>query len=480
MATNAAFLRYASPNEMRTIAREDVGYYHAVVIGAVYDFTEEIDVKSPSTYFHALRRCIEEHPFFCVTVGDRNTDKAYYEHVSSINVEQHISIVQDPEIGTDSLKAIGRSVKSELDRPFVSGIPPWRIVVLPLSSTQCHVAFSFSHGIGDGIAGVAFHKTFLEGLRETPSTIPSSTISPPRKPLPEPFDTPERLSISWSFLLAPFLAQYIPYFLVKMLGLRVSASYVNEGTWTAGPIFFDAKTNEDKLKIRQIGGSQVKKVVQLARTHDARLTGVMHQLIARALSKAVKDNNVTNFVGQTAINMRNSIGMSNNVATEAVSGCYTLHNRSEVTGPFSEQEWASAREATKEFATAAVKLDDNPIGLLRYVSSIREWTLGKIGKKRDSSYEFSNVGVFDGDAGSSTVGKDKIKVTKMTFAQPGQVGGCPISFNVASVKGGDLVYTVTWQSGALGLGGDDSDEAMENRVVEEICDDIKQGFDDIA
>jgi hypothetical protein len=462
---------------MRTIAREDVGYYHAVVIGAVYDFTDEVNVKSPSTYFHALRRCIEEHPFFCVTVGDRNTDKAYYEYVSSINVEEHISIVQDPEVETDSLEAIGRSMKPELDRPFVAGIPPWRIVVLPLSPTQCHVAFSFSHTIGDGIAGVAFHKTFLEGLRETPETIPSSTIVPPKKPLPEPFDTPERLSISWSFLLAPFLAQFMPYVLVKMLGLRVSASYVNEGTWTATPIFFDAKTHHNKLKIRHIEASKVERVAQLARTRDARLTGVMQQVITRALSKAVKDNNVTNFVGQTAVNMRRSIGMSNDVATEAVSGCYTLHARSEATGPLTEQEWVSASEATKEFAIASTKLDDNPIGLLRYVSSIREWTLGKIGKKRDSSYEFSNVGVFDGDASSNTVGKDQVKVTKMTFAQPSHVGGCPISFNVASVKGGDLVYTVTWQPGALGLG---DDEAMEEKVVEEICDNFKQGFNDIA
>ncbi|KAI1061740.1 hypothetical protein LB507_010625 [Fusarium sp. FIESC RH6] len=473
MESKREFLRYASPNEMRTIAREDVGYYDAVVIGGVYNFNNEVNIKSPSTYFHALRHCIEEHPFFCVTVGDRNTDKAYYERVPAINVEEHISIVQDGEATTDSLEAIGRSMRPELDRPFVAGIPPWRIVVLPLGPSQCHVAFSFSHTIGDGIAGVAFHKTFLEGLRKTPTSIPSSTITPPKKPLPEPFDTPERLPISWSFLLAPFVAQYMPYFLVQLLGLRVSASYVNEGTWTATPIFYDAKTHCNKLKIRQIEAQQVEKVAQLARTHDAKLTGVMHQLVARALSKAVKDNNVTNFVAQTAINMRRSIGWSNDVVTECVSGCYTLHQRSSATGPLTEQEWTSAREATKEFAISSTKLDDMPIGLLRYASSIREWTLGKIGKRRDSSYEFSNVGVFDGDA----LGKDQVKVTKMTFAQPGHVGGCPISFNVASVKGGDLVYTVTWQPGALGLG---DDEAMEEKIVEEICDNVKRGFNDVA
>jgi hypothetical protein len=457
---------------MRTVAREDVGYYHAVVIGAVYSFPEGVDVKSPATYFHALRRCIEEHPFFCVIVGDRHTDKAYYERVTSINVEEHISIVEDSSVQSDSLKAIGRSMESELDRPFVAGIPPWRIVVLPLSSSQCHVAFSYSHTIGDGIAGVAFHKTFLSGLREPPATVPSSTISPPAKPFPEVFDTDERLSISWSFLLAPFLAEYMPYFLVKMLGLRVSASYVDEGTWTATPMFFNPETHRNKLKICRIGASQVNKVVQVARTHDARLTGVMHQIIVRALSKAIADNNVTNFVPQTAINMRKSIGMSNDVAHDVVSGCYTVHPRSAATGPLTEEEWASASEATKQFAITATKLEDAAIGLLRYVPSMRKWTLGKIGKKRDSSYECSNVGVFDGSLKADAPAKEQVEVTKLTFAQPSHVGGCPICFNIASVKGGDLVFTVTWQPGALGLG----DEAAEEKMVEEICDNVQHGF----
>ncbi|KAM0561238.1 hypothetical protein ACHAPJ_003116 [Fusarium lateritium] len=477
MYPKAEFLRYASPNEMRTVAREDVGFYHAVVIGAVYNFTEEVDIKSPQTYVHALRRCIEEHPFFCVTVGDRNTDKAYFERVPSINVEDHIIIVEDPAVETNSLDAIGNSMRSELDHSLVSaGIPPWRIVVLPLSPSQCHVTFAYSHTIGDGIAGVAFHKTFLAGLREAPATTPSVVIAPPAKPLPEPFDTSERLSISWSFLLAPVIANFVPYWIVRLFGLRVSASHVNEGTWTATPMFFDTETYKNKLKIRQIDASQVNKAIQLARAHDARLSGVMHQIIVRALSKAISDDKITNFVGQTAINMRKSIGMSNDVATDAASGAYTVHMRSAATGPLTEQEWTSASEASKEFAETSIKLQDNAIGLLRYVSSIRKWTLGKIGKKRDTSYEFSNVGTFDGNVREDAPEKEQVEVTKLTFAQPGHVGGCAIAFNVSSVKGGDLVYTVTWQSGALGLG----DEAEEEKAVEEICDNIQQGFNDLA
>ncbi|KAF5025957.1 hypothetical protein F66182_1992 [Fusarium sp. NRRL 66182] len=474
MEPKAEFLRYASPNEMRTVAREAVGYYHAIVIGAVYNFTDEVDVKSRQTYIYPLIRCIEEHPFFCVVVGDGDTDKAYYQRVSSIDVEQHMTIVEDPAIEADPLDAIGRLMKQELDRPFVAGVPPWRIVVLPLSPSQCHVAFAFSHTIGDGIAGVIFHKTFLAGLKDHPTATPSSIVIPPSKSLPEPFDTPERLSISWSFLLAPFVANYIPYFLVKLFGMRVSASCVNEGTWTATPMFFDAETHHTKLKIRHIPAAQVNKAIQLARTHDARLTGVVHQLIARALSKVIPDEKVTNFVGQTAINMRRSIGMSSDVATDAASGCYTIHHRSAATGPLTEKEWAAAREATREFALASAKLDDQPIGLLRYVPSIRKWTLGKMGKNRDSSYECSNVGAFDGNTGA----RESVEVTKLTFAQPSHVGSCPICFNLSSVKGGDLVYTVTWQPGALGLGGDDDDDG-EDKIVEEICSSIQQGFEEL-
>ncbi|KAF4981259.1 hypothetical protein FZEAL_2885 [Fusarium zealandicum] len=476
MADKAEFLRFASPNEMRTIAREDAGYYHAVIIGAVYEL-RDLDIKSRSSYFHPLRRCIETHPFFSVTVGDKDTDKAFYQRVASVNLEDHISIIDDPAVSTDPLGAIGKSLEPELDLPFLAGIPPWRIVVLPLQPSQCFIAFSFSHMIGDGPTGVAFHKTFLAGCRETPESKPSSVITPPANPLSAPFDTPERLPISWSFLLAPFIANFIPHFIVKLLGLRVSGSSVDEGTWTGAPMFFDPETYQNKLRIREVEAPLLENAVQASRDHDAKLTGTIHNLIARALSKAIPAPNITNFVSQTAINMRRSIGISNDVTGNFASGCYVAYPRSNATGPLTEEEWASASSSTKEFATSAHKLEDQAIGLLRYLPSIRKWTLTKLGKQRDSSFDMSNVGSFDASEGASTADQEQARITKMVFSQPGQVISCPIAFNFVAVKGGSLVYTVTWQPGALGLG---VSEEEEEKVVEEVCSTLQQGFKDLA
>ncbi|KAM5354254.1 hypothetical protein ACJ41O_000904 [Fusarium nematophilum] len=462
------------PNEMRTIAREDAGYYHAVVIGAVYEFGDGFDVRSPRSYFHPLRRCVEKHPFFSVTVGDRDKDKAFYQRVSSINLEDHISIVDDPTVGQDPLGAIVKSLVPELDVPLPAGVAPWRIAVLPLQPSQAFIAFSFSHMIGDGPTGLAFHRTFLAACRETPSVEVSPVITPPENPLPAPFDTPERLPISWSFLLAPFISLFIPNFIVKLLGLRVGAASVDEGTYTGAPIFFDAEKYRNKVKIQEIEAPLLENALKVSRQHDAKLTGTIQKLIARALSQAIPDPKVTNFVSQTAVNMRKSIGLPEDLTGIFVSGCYITHPRvDKFTGPLSPEEWASASSSTQVFAETASTLQDQAIGLLRYLPSIQKWTLSKIGKQRDSSFEMSNVGSFD--AGADDEGQARI--TKMVFAQPGHVVGSPIAFNFVGVKGGNLVYTVTWQPGALGLG---VGEEEEERVMEGICETVQQGFRDLA
>lgn len=411
-----------------------------------------------------MEYCVQEHPWLCVVVGDQDTDKAFYERVSAIDLKDHVSIVQvDEEDTKSSIKGV---LASELDKPFTAGIPPWRIVVLPLGSSQCFIAYSFSHTIGDGPSGASFHKSFLKACQSLPSNPSSSLVETSRKPLPDPFDTPKRLPISWSFLLTPLIAHVTPNFAAKLFGLRVSASAVDEGTWTATPIFYDPATFRSKVEIQEIESSLLDNAIKVSRKHDAKLTGLLQQFVARALSKVVTDASVTNFVTQTAINMRRSVGTPSDEMGEFASGCYVAHPRANSHGPMSEHDWQAAREATRKFAESATTLQDQAIGLLRYVPSIRKWTVGKIGQKRDCSIEMSNVGVLDtGDEGPA-------KILSAVFAQPGHVTGPPISFNFVSVKGGNLVYTVTWQAGALGV-----PEEHEDGLVEKLCSSLKHDFE---
>ncbi|KAK9365604.1 hypothetical protein V1509DRAFT_632515 [Lipomyces kononenkoae] len=472
MASQGQFMRFASPNEQRTISREDLGFYHAVIVGAVYELGDAVDVQSPNSFFYPLQRCVEEHPYLSVTVCDTHADKSFYQRVPNINLEEHITIADSPTVG-DNLTGIEEVIASNLDKPFHRDIPLWRVVVLPLQG-RCFIAFAFSHAIGDGLIGPAFHRTFLNACR-SPSEPPRSAtalIKTPIRPLPAPFDTPERLPISWKFLLAPLFVLILPSFIAKVLGVRASASPADATTWTASAAAFDLKTHHTKLVVREIEAPLLEKALRVVRIHDATLTGLFHQIIARALSKAIPSPNFTNFVSITAINMRRSIGVSNDEMGDFVSGCYLVHPRTDPSPQFTGENWAAASSASHRLSETASTLQDQAIGLLRYLPSIRKWMLGKLGKKRDSSYEVSNIGSFDAQGVSSTDGEVQAKITKIVFAQPGHVDSSPLAFNLASTKGDSLMYTVTWPAGALGF-----EEADEKQFVDGICSSIRKDLE---
>jgi hypothetical protein len=322
------------------------------------------------------------------------------------------------------------------------------------------------------MVGVAFHRTFLDAWRQSSGVENASfLVTPPSRTLPAPFDTPERLPISWSFLLGPLIAVYLPKFLGKMLGLRAAASTVDAGTWTGSPIFFDPDAVEkSRVQLLEIEAPLVQNALQVSRDHGTKLTGTVHQMIIRALSTAIPNSDITNFVSGTPVDMRASIGTPALTWGLFVSAYYEVHPRSSsANSAFSDEMWAAASSMTKEIAACAATLQDQAIGLLRYVPGIRKWTLSKIGQQRDSSYELSNLLAFDNLDCSE---EQRYRISKMVFTQPGNVPSAPLVFNIISVKGGSLMCTVSWQAGALGV-----PLGEERSFVDGICSSIGADFD---
>ncbi|KAL6234644.1 hypothetical protein BDW75DRAFT_211919 [Aspergillus navahoensis] len=480
------FMRLASPNERRTISREDLGFYNALVIAGVYEVTDkEIDVKASESYVPPLRHCVREHPYLSVVVQDKHTEKPFYQRVSSLDLNHHISVIHTKDVSLETEnESIEEFLLPILDRPWPADIPPWRIVVLPLppqpekQTTRVFIAFSFSHTLGDGMVGHAFHRTFLEALQRPLSEERASLIRPSAQQLPAPFDTPSRLPISWKFLLSPLLAVYLPKFLSELLGLRAAVTAVNAGTWTGSPMFFDPSTpNSSRIRLLEIEAPLVQNALRASRAHGSKLTGLIHQMIVRALSKVLRDEGVTNFVSGTAVDMRASVGIPRCAWGLYVSGHYEVHPRpchppeKESPSPFSNEAWSAARSITENLASCATRLQDQAIGLLRYAPSIRNWTAGKVGQRRDSSYEVSNLLAFDGAPEEGA----KCKITKMVFATPANVVSGPLVFNIISVKGGNLVVAVNWQVGALGMAVEE-----EREFVDAVCESIRVDFESLS
>lgn len=416
-----------------------------------------------------------------MVVKDKHTETPAFEAVSNIDLHDHLLITQRHGATHEKeLELFENVLPPILDRPWPADIPPWRVIVVPLESLpgsaakRCLVVFSFSHTLGDGMSAMGFHRTFLYGWRNSAKTDHKGSflMTPPNQALSEPFDTPGRLPISWSFLLAPLVAVYLPAFITDLLGLRPTASPVNDGTWTGSPIFFKpAPAPPSRLRILEIDAQLVQTALQVSRNHNTKLTATMHQFIIRALSKAIPSPSATNFVSGTAVDMRKSIGIPSEEWGLFVNAHYETHPRSvDITGrTLSDGMWAAASSLTEKLAECGTRLQDQAVGLLRYAPSIRNWTLGKIGKHRDCSYELSNLLAFS-DCLSDT--RPTIKIEKMLFTRPANPISAPLEFNIVSVKGGSLVWIVSWQEGALGV-----PPGKEMQLVDGVLSSVRADFE---
>lgn len=354
---------------------------------------------------------------------------------------------------------------------FPSAIPAWRLVVLPFSQQRCFIAFTYSHALGDGLSGIAFHTTLLTAFQEHCLT-QDLTCTPTLKQLHPPFDTSQNLPISWGFLLSPLLGAYLPTSLASLLGLQAAANSITPGTWVATPTFYDPERYRTGVELLSVDATTLGQALNICRIHGAKLTSVLHQLIIGALSGTLPGpNNVTDFAARTAINMRAPVGRPGDEMGNYSSGHFQVYPFKLSAKPSNHGiDWTLAKSDTAKLAVAANKLQDQPVGLLRYLRDIRSWTISQIGQRRDCSYELSNLTGF-----RPSGPLQRCSITEMIFCQPADVNGAPLTFNVVSVVGGPLSIAVSWQIGALDL----ASNRDEKDFVSDVCQRIRRGFDEL-
>jgi len=422
------------------------------VLGAVYEFTDSgFDVKSAHSFVRPLKCTIEKHAYMGVVLKGKDTESPVWERVPRIKLENHITIL-DEASDDDEVVSIEKILPNVVDTRLSGPSPPWKIFVLPLlpknGRPRAFIAFAMSHSIGDGGAGLIFHQTFLAALQQSGDADNNFNFAVPDRELPEPFDTSERLPISSEFMKSV-----------------MSSSVVGAGTWTGARIFLGEGGLHTKIRMLEVEPQQVEAALHASRAHGTKLTPVIHQLIIRALSKAVMDENVKDFASMTAIDLRGASGVGLEWGIY-ISGCSASHSRVNSSDSISDYQWQSARTLSKRLGEVASTLDDQVIGMLRFVPSQKESMTSKIGSKRDGSYALSNMLAVDGGKAG-----DSVRITKMVVASSAAVPSAPLSFCLISVKGGSLVCTLNWQPGALGVPLEEEDS-----FVDCICSSLKADF----
>lgn len=463
------------------------------------DKDSAFDTHSIASYIPALKWCIKSHSFLSATIQGLNGESPVFTRPAKLDLRNHIQII-DPESSiykstNDEVELLKKVVLETHDQQWEDAerSPPWKIVVLPLpdqaDSTQkrVYIIYAYSHTHGDAKSALAFHRSFLQGLQtQTGDHDQSQSLiyEPPSSPLPLPLEQACTLKISWSYLLAPAIAQYMPNIVCRLLRIQAGGNQLSiDQVYTGEITRYDKDNFRTASQILVVKQDLLAKVLAVCRSQSSKLTGLLNRLTVHALSDILPPGTANGFLGQIVVDLRSHIPAYADGMTMGnfVSAVYDTSSRTtpNPNSKYDETFWDAVRGTTTRLAAAANTLNDQPIGLLKYLSNFRAWFLGQLGKKRDSSYEISNIGVFDPTLLTNTndmaTASQPWSIERTVFSQPANVLASPLNFQVVTMKGGDMVITLNWQVGVTGVPDEDAFAKAVLRHVNKGLEEIASG-----
>lgn len=485
-------LNYPGTNEKRCIVRQAHDFYRTLVVGGIYscsNISSSEDVKN--AFVGALIHCVSAHSILSATISGEETEAPAFVRPATLNLNDHIEIVDKSQLAnTDSDSSETECIKLVLqkthDTRFVpcDKVPSWKIVVFRLTSERFLILFAYYHSHGDGKSGLAFHRSFLEGLRfASDRGYPrdaKTEIKSPDKPLLPTMEDAGKLTISWSYLLSPVISIYLPKFITQTLNMRASVTPESPDQWRGHKTCYDPASFRTGVEILSVDNEKMRKVLDRCRNRSTKFTGLLHQFIIRALSENVPaDAPAGSFVSQTAVDLRRHLeGITDNDMALCPTAYYELFSRNpgpemwnDWTASGSESTvWAAARATTEGLVQRVETLHDQPVGLLKYLDNFHSWTTNQIGSPRGSSYELSNLLSFNPSSSSE---KGSWEFEEIVFSQPANAVGSALSFNVVTRKGAAMTLILTWQLGVLDV---EDEEAFAARI----CGSIGASIDELA
>ncbi|KAJ6495268.1 alcohol acetyltransferase [Mycena sanguinolenta] len=424
------FLRPAGLLESWHIARNFLGLDSCVLVSARY-YCADKPALSKEHLFFALRKVVEKHPILSVMVQNEDSKPSF------IKLEK-IELPLVVQFSDDDLEAaIQRQLSTRFDT--VAELPLWRVAVLPDNT----VIFAYHHGIGDGLSGVAFHRSLLAVLQDVGEASPLIAVPDSLSLLP-PIEAVTSLWPSLFKIISEVFSLFIP------------ASWKrNYYAWNANPV---SKTPQftPHAKLLTFSSQEMAAFAKICRSHSATVTSAFYVLAAATLSRFVPSHSPQyKTLGATvAISLRGVAGASEDAICDYVSG----HGSYPPINP--AFQWpAAARYATElqQQKTAARER----LGMIYLISNnIAGFMKGMLGDKRGATFELSNAGRV-----TSADDTGPWRIERMVFAQSDLVIGAALKINVIGDPTGAVNVALTW-----------GEEAIEEEIVDSFAIQFQEGL----
>jgi len=403
--------------------------------------------------FPALASVIARHASLCCTIVNEATEDPLFVRLESIILKDIVTFISlhDEDSLRQHLEQLHDQSWTHLEQRL-----PWKLVVFQHPTTEDNVidiAFVFHHAIVDGLSAAAFHNSLLQAFQAFTSEQNEVTkifevvqTSQNLKLLAAVEDLVQ-LPISWGFLAGQVLREFGPGLLYRSQGTLWSGA-------SCAPL--EKLPYSPRIRIVAIPAPKVDAMLKAARAKKATVTSLVTGILVVALVDLIPE--AERFLGATPYSMRGWTGTSDDEIVNQVSVLDTVYDQALLdtvrASPMDStaRVWEVAHRFQNDLRAELHRCPkDVSVGLLPYISNYREMFLKKINRPREATFEVSNLGLFNPDKKEDELGSEvsPCSIESMLFTQGPNVVGPAINVNCATVRGGPLNISITWQDGVV-------------------------------
>ncbi|KAH7026611.1 uncharacterized protein B0I36DRAFT_160658 [Microdochium trichocladiopsis] len=505
MASSSHIVRPVGTTALWNTARHSLGLYRCVINTSRY-----IIPHPPSTSLelqmavqNALAIVVKKHGILRVGIVGEHSKMPSFVHIPRLELDHMIQWVENnisPEGDEESPTSINhllRLLERQHDQLWqqLDIQPGWKLLVqenrrknVPVS---LDISLCFHHAYMDGKSSYIFHQDLLEALNELPA--PQEAVArfpvvlefPSAPVLPEVAET-----------LIPFKTSF--WFIIRTVWEEIIRDALCP-TWVRGAPPPDTipwtgslmKPDNHKAHLRYVRISEdgLKTILSACRERRVTLTALLYALVAASLSAHLPAAEAPCFTGSCPISLSRYAKPPFDPQTTLhclVTSCaHTLEPRliaalrRSMRRPASDGEdadgimWEISSAFSQVLRDKVAQLpQDDIVALTSWIPDWHQFFTAKFGKKRDDTFEISNLGSMGAEAAGhsggggrtgATLGDDRGRwyIDRAIFSQGAMPVGSAFALNVAGIEGQGVTITVNWQEAAVEAG-------LMDKVVEDL------------
>jgi hypothetical protein len=396
--------------------------------------------------FYALSKLIPKHPILSAIPVALQTPNPYFVRLPEIVLDKAVTFVEEDASSSSSdwQEVLDKVLEQQHNQPFESqpteAVPFWRICVIESKNAPevFALVFMFHHSLMDTKSALSLHKEIEGYMAQYTKGDRINIVHSSSEALIPPLEELYALPVSQEFI-------------------RSQETY-NEpppGRWTGAPQFIPVTTRFSSLWLSE---TLSKELVMQSKKERTSVTATLQTLIATSIFSILPPT-YTALQADCAVSLRTFLPKP---VTLTTLGCYV----GSLSTTYSREpsfNWDEARRTKTAIEHGmAQKGADMPVGYLARIPNQHHWILQKLGRKRMSAFELSNVG-----ASGTRQGTSSFRIESMLFSQ--SASACSAAIKVSAVTGPDgrLALGFTWQEGVI-----DSD--MVERIKEFLSDEVQR------